>query len=106
MSDARGQYRADGGDALRRLSGGSWSLDAADFRAGDALPAVGLTVIELQPEADGQGHDVRAAEQARRLRTLSVHIPGMGGPKPLTMPRRIYDRIRGFAEAYSASPAS
>lgn len=88
------------------LSGGSWSLDTADFRSGDARPAVGLTVVAMMPGAPEDGRIARALEQTRRLQGLGVFVPGVSGaefpPSPATglkMPRGVYEAIRGFASA-------
>ena len=87
------------------LSGGSWSLDAPDFRAGDARPAVGLTVVAMMPGAPGDGRIARALEQARRLQARGVFVPGVSGrefpptAKALKMPRSVYEAIRGCAAA-------
>lgn len=83
------------------LSGGSWSLDAPDFRSGSASPAVGLTVIAMMP---GEDRVARARAQADRLEGLGVHIPGVSGratapsaPATLAIPRAVYEAICGFA---------
>lgn len=88
------------------LSGGSWSLDAPDFRSGDARPAVGLTVVAMMPGAPEDGRIARALEQARRLQGRGVFVPGVSGrkfppppAKALKMPRGVYEAIRGFAAA-------
>ncbi len=84
------------------LSGGSWSLDAPSFQAGDASPAVGLTVIALMPGPAGD-HVARAHDQIRRLEGLGVHVPGITGrqprstEEPLRMSRAVFDAISRFA---------
>lgn len=91
------------------LSGGSWSMDAPDFRTGDVSPAVGLTVLALMPGAAEDGRVARASEQAGRLQELGVFVPGVSGrtfPPParkLTVPRSIYEAVRRFAA--DAGPA-
>ncbi len=85
------------------LSGGTWSLDAPDFRSGSTRPAVGMTVVAIMPGTPGDGRIARAREQASRLEGLGVFIPGVSGveippfSKGPTMPRGVYETICGFA---------
>ena len=86
------------------LSGGPWSLDTPDFRSGGSRPAVGLTVIAMMPGIPEDGRIARAYRQKQRLENLGVFIPGVSGvelspAKGLTMPRNVYEAIRGFASA-------
>ncbi|CAN7280193.1 Ldh family oxidoreductase [Rhizobium sp. LjRoot30] len=85
------------------LSGGAWSLDAPSFMAGDACPAVGLTVLAIMPGPAGGDHVSRAREQARRLQEYGVHVPGVSGkaraalPQTVRMSRGVHDALRRFA---------
>ncbi len=86
------------------LSGGRWSLDVPDFRAGEASPQVGLTVIAMMPGFDQQANRNRALVQTRRLEAHGVHIPGVSGrdcspatKTAVSLPRRVYEQILRFA---------
>jgi (2R)-3-sulfolactate dehydrogenase (NADP+) len=57
------------------ISGADWSVDAADFSAGDQSPCVGLTVVAMR--ADGSpGAIERASDHVDRLAGLGVYVPG------------------------------
>ncbi len=85
------------------LSGGAWSLDAADFRSGTTSPAVGLTVIAIMPGSAADGLIGRAREQVRRLRSKDVYVPGVSRERAsqpllneLTMPRSVFEALSKF----------
>ncbi|AYG61826.1 Ldh family oxidoreductase [Rhizobium jaguaris] len=86
------------------LSGGPWSLDAPDFRSGDASPAVGLSVIAIMPGLAGDDCMRRAHAQTVRLHDYGVFIPGVTGipfpPSPsdgLKIPSTVFEAISRIA---------
>lgn len=80
------------------LSGGSWSMDAGDFRSGTASPRAGLTVIAIAPSAIDPQFEDRLARQLKRLEEAGVHIPGMGPrPERIILARSLVERIRAFS---------
>jgi LDH2 family malate/lactate/ureidoglycolate dehydrogenase len=88
------------------LSGGPWSLDAPDFRSGNANPAVGLTVVAMMPGRAGDNHIARARSQAARLQEHGVFVPGVSGieyPRHLSqglkVPRSVFETITKIAGA-------
>lgn len=66
------------------LSGGSWSLDAADFMSGTRSPAVGLTLIAMLPGRPADQRVARASAQIGRLQGLGVYVPGTSKQPPST----------------------
>lgn len=64
------------------LSGGSWSLDAANFMSGTRAPAGGLTLIAISPGAAADHRVDRARAQVDRLQGLGVYVPGTGKRPP------------------------
>ena len=85
------------------LSGGPWSLDVPDFRSGSEGPAVGMTVIAIMPDKNGDDRVRRANEQSKRLQCLGVFVPGVTGMghssrlDGLSIPRSVFDRINAIA---------
>ena len=87
------------------LTGANWSLDAADFQAGDVSPAIGLFVLALAPQLLADGFSTRLAAQVDRLSTAyGVHIPGLDRVERqrrtesagIVLPRQLFDSISSF----------
>lgn len=87
------------------LTGGNWSLDAADFQAGETSPGVGLFVLALSPQLFADHFSARLSEQAGRLSAdYNVHVPGLDRMKRqrtaesagIRLPRQLFDSISSF----------
>lgn len=87
------------------LTGGNWSLDAADFQAGEASPGVGLFVLALSPQLFADGFSARLSRQVERLSAdYAVHVPGLDRIKRqreaetagIRLPRQLFDSISSF----------
>ena len=87
------------------LTGGNWSLDAADFQAGAASPGVGLFVLALSPYLFADHFSARLSQQAERLSAdYGVYVPGLGRLKRqheaetsgIVLPRQLFDSISSF----------
>lgn len=87
------------------LTGGNWSLDAADFQAGDTSPGVGLFVLALSPHLFADNFPARMALQADRLSgDYGVHVPGLDRVRRrretesagIRLPRQLFDSISSF----------
>lgn len=87
------------------LTGGNWSLDAADFQAGEISPGVGLFVLALSPQLFADHFSTRLSEQAGRLSAdYNVHVPGLDRRKRqraaesagIRLPRQLFDSISSF----------
>lgn len=87
------------------LTGGNWSLDAADFQAGETSPGVGLFVLALSPQLFADHFSTRLSEQAGRLSAdHNVHVPGQDRMKRqraaesagIRLPRQLFDSISSF----------
>lgn len=87
------------------LSGGAWSLDAANFNSGSDCPAVGLTIIAISPATAGEDLVQRASAHVDRLRGEGIYIPGVSSEKPgngngneIEMSQEVYSTIATIAD--------
>ncbi len=89
------------------LGGGNWSLDAPDFRSGDASPGAGLFILAIAPQVLAEDFCERLAAQADRLVSVyGVHVPGLDRTAKrkvaesagIALPRALFDRISSFRQ--------